>query len=55
MKGMRTMKFKCLKTRDERKLEDRDLKYTYYYNDVKNEWYYEDEIVTIDESKIIIK
>ena len=47
------MKFKCLSTKDNRKMDKRNLKYIYYYNDIKNEWYYEDEIIGFYNCKII--
>lgn len=48
------MKFKRLLTTKERKEVDaRETRYMYYHNDIKNEWYYEDEILHIGSSKII--
>lgn len=50
------MNFKRLTTKDTKevqKMDDRHMKYMYYYNDIKNEWYYEDEILHIGSSKII--
>lgn len=49
-KGVRRMNWWFLSTKDRKKLDNRKMLNTYYYEEVKNEWYYEDEII---ENKII--
>ena len=34
-----------LLTKERKKLDNRKMLNTYYYGDVKNEWFYEDDVV----------
>ena len=47
------MQFNFLSTKDNEKIENRKLMYYQYYTDIKNEWYYEDEILNMNGYRII--
>lgn len=47
------VQFNFLSTKDNEKIENRKLMYSQYYTDIKNEWYYEDEILNMNRYRII--
>ena len=47
------MKYEFLSTKDRKVIDNRRMAYTYYYNDIKNEWEYEDEIIHMNGYRII--
>ena len=36
-----------LKTKDRKRLDNRIMLNAYYYRDIKNEWFYDDEVIFI--------
>lgn len=41
------MNYCFLSAKDKKKIDNRKMLNTYYYSDIKNEWYYEDEVVCV--------